>query len=162
MTKALILAAGLAVTPLPAFAQGAPPLGWDIGNSFAKDVCTERDDLANDAACYAAQLRTERAENICRDYPGSVICENVFADNLATRREMRQLVRYAARHMPGYPPGDMRCTLTYQRRTGGEFLADDAPNCRRTTTLEDVCIAGATEFTDERNLPLRCPEEPIP
>lgn len=146
-----------------ALAAAQPPPGWDH-NSFAKDVCTERDALASDAACYAAQLRTERAEAICRDYPGAPICENVFADNLATSREMRQLVRYTARHMPGYPPGDVRCTLTYQRRTGGEFRADDAPNCRdrRVATLEDVCTAGATEFTDERNPPLRCPEEPTP
>lgn len=33
-----------------------PPPGWDVGNSFAKDGCTN-DALASDAACYAAWLR---------------------------------------------------------------------------------------------------------
>lgn len=36
------------------------PPGWDIGNSFVKDVCTEDDELAGERACYAAWVQ-ERA-----------------------------------------------------------------------------------------------------
>lgn len=49
----------------------APPPGWAINeNAFAKDVCTERDDLRSDAACHRAWLRYGRhdaqlARRIC-------------------------------------------------------------------------------------------------
>lgn len=43
----------------PTAESASVPPGWDNGNSFAKDVCTERDDLQSDSACYAAWRREQ-------------------------------------------------------------------------------------------------------
>jgi len=65
--KALI---ALALFASPAFAQTPPP-NWEMtlpgARHFAKDVCSERDSLRSDRACYAAYLRQRDVE--ARGYP---------------------------------------------------------------------------------------------
>lgn len=104
-----------------ALAAQAPPLGWDIGNSFAKDVCSERNALASDAACYAAWRR-----EIIVPYSAWRMDVCLETDALVSERACRRAWREMNRE---YAAGDVRCTRRYQIETRWQFYSDDRPNC---------------------------------
>lgn len=139
-----------------------PYPNWDHGNGFAKDVCTERDSLRTDRACYRAWLRFVLEEH--RGVPSS--------RDYITDRELAWFDLSGVQ--AGYPPGDARCTFAYQIDTRWRFWADDEPNCRQRLTrpradrywitLEDICGGAAPErnvvITDEHGTEIACPAEP--
>lgn len=118
--------------PVRSFVQVTLPPGWDIGSTTAKDVCTERDDLAPDEACFLAVLRAERH--------GRCLAElaDVRAGLIGTAPRPDETGISETNPTPLCDPDD------------------------RTVTIEDVCLAGATGFTDEQGVRLECPETAQP
>lgn len=84
-----------------ALSAATPPPGWDIGNAFAKDVCTESDALRSDRACYRAWLRYEREGPRMRTIPADDPCD--YRYSRATHGEF-----YSDDHPYGPMPGCRR------------------------------------------------------
>lgn len=133
---ALLIAVALAQTPPP---------GRDAGNSFAKDVCSERDSLRSDRACYRAWLLSQREEvTRPRIVPADDPCD----------------LRYTARtngefYADDHPHGYSRACVRWATRRHAE---------RVWVTFEDVCGAYAAPdtivtFTNEAGFEAECPPD---
>lgn len=112
------------VTPREWRALFRPFPGWELqAAGFPENVCSERDSLRRDRACFGAWLRSlmEARRGMPQDR------------GYTTDRDMALIARASLPR--GYAPGDDRCTLHYQLATGFRFSADDWPNCRELRRL---------------------------